>query len=143
MLPLSEQRHEHMDQAIQLLQTRGSPGDMILTDHATSFQLRHYLCRDKPVRVEPAADGAEWYQCDGFRVLSTGSPYEALTADGVAAQQASLPGGSTRVWIVQGGWARGLGEALRSRFPAFSETLIHSFGRYLEVFQSPPPSQIT
>ena len=142
MLLLSEQRHENMDQAIQLLRAQVLPGDVILTDHATSFQLRHYLCKDRTAPVQPEADGGEWYQCDGFRVLSAGSPYEALTAENVAAQQTTLRE-FNRVWVVQGGWAKGLGEAMRSRFPAFSATEIHSFGHYLEIFQSPPPPQIT
>src|SRR5450755_521546 len=142
MLPLSEQRHEHMDQAIQLLRAQVLPGDVILTDHATSFQLRHYLCNDRPESIQPIADGGEWYQCDGFRVLCAGSPYEALTPENVAAQQTGLRE-FNRVWVVQGGWGKGLGEALRSQFPAFSAIEIHSFGLYLEIFQTPPPPQIT
>src|SRR5258708_20799208 len=91
MLLLSEQRHENMDQAIQLLRAQVLPGDVILTDHATSFQLRHYLCKDRTAPVQPAAAGGEWYQCDASRVLSSGSPYEALTAQNVATQQPTLP----------------------------------------------------
>jgi hypothetical protein len=86
MLPLAEQRHEHMDQAIQLLRSEVAPDDLIFTDQATSFQLRHYLCRQQPVRVEDSADGSERFQCDGFRVFSTGSGDGALTAESVAAR---------------------------------------------------------
>ena len=142
MLPLAEQRHEHMDQAIQLLRTQVLPGDLILTDQATSFQLRHYLCRQKPVHPELLADGAERFQCEGLRVLSTGSGAGALTPESVAARwQAGFQGqdlsSTNRVWVVQGGWGRGLGEALRSQSTAFSTTQVYSFGHYLEIFQLP------
>jgi len=142
-LPLAEQRHEHMDGALQFIRSAISPADLILTDKATSFQLRHYLCRQKPVAVEVKSDGMESFRCDGLHVLSTGPDDGALSADRLAvrAQNSDQALGSVkRVWVVQGGWASGLGEALRSQFPAFFQLEIHSFGRYLEVFQLPEPS---
>jgi hypothetical protein len=45
-----------------------------------------------------------------------------------------------RVWVVQGGWATGLGEALVGRFLPFSQTKVYNFGRYLEIFQLPAPT---
>jgi Dolichyl-phosphate-mannose-protein mannosyltransferase len=144
MLPLSELRHEHMDQAIQFIRSEISPDDVIFTDRATSFQLRHYLCRRKPVLVELSKDGLESFRCEGLHVLLTGPNDGALTAETVAARAQSV-GPADRVWVVQAGWASGLGEALRSQFPAFSKTEIHSFGRYIEVFrmpsQKPQPAQ--
>jgi hypothetical protein len=145
MLPLAEQRHEQMDQAIQLLRSEVLPDDVILTDQASSFQLRHYLCRQQPVRVEASTDGSERFRCEGFRVLSTGSRDGALTAESVASRwQAGWQGEGwsavNRVWVVQGGWASGLGEALVGRFPPFSRTKVYNFGRYLEIFQLPAPT---
>jgi len=136
MLPLSELRHEHMDQAIQFIRSEISPDDVLFTDRATSFQLRHYLCRQKSVLVEPSKDGLESFRCEGLHVLLTGPNDGALTAESVAARAQSV-GPADRVWLVQAGWASGLGEALRSQFPAFSRIEIHSFGRYIEVFQLP------
>jgi hypothetical protein len=141
MLPLSELKHEHMDHAIQFIRSEMSPDDVIFTDRATSFQLRYYLCQQKPVLVEASTDGLESFRCEGLRVLLTGPNDGALTAETVAAraqdQANKSVGRPDRVWVVQAGWASGLGEALRSQFPAFSRTEIHSFGRYIEVFQLP------
>ena len=141
MLPLAEQRHQHMDEAVAFLRTSVSPTDTILTDRATRFQLRHYLCGQEPVNLEAPSAGFDSFQCGGLRVISTGPNDGALTAQNVAdkAEQTSRAYGlgSGHVWIVQGGWASGLGEALSSSVPAYSQLQVHSFGRYLEVFQLP------
>jgi hypothetical protein len=137
MLPFSEQRHEHMDQAIQFIRQRVSPEDVILTDKATSLQLKFYLCDQKPVEVEHTSRGYETFQCSGLRVVSTSPDDGALTADVIASHSLSQDYGSKSrsLWVIQGGWASGLGEELRDRFPAFSQLQIHSFGRHMEVFR--------
>ena len=138
MIPVAEQRHEHMDQAIQFIRKEVSPEDVILTDKATGFQLKFYLCDKQPVDAVESANGYESFECSGLRVVSTGPDDGALTSDAVRSHSLSQDYGSARsLWVVQGGWARGLGEALRSRFPAFSNLQVHCFGRYLEVFQLP------
>ncbi len=141
MLPRAEQRHEHMDQALQFIRSSVSPADVIFTDRATSFQLRHYLCRQDAVTVDRSSGGFESFRCDGRRIVSTGANDGALTAENLMSQledarrDYSLNPATT--WVVQGGWSAGLGEALRGS-PGFSELQIHSFGRYLEVFRLPP-----
>ena len=142
MLPLAEQQHEHMDQAVQFLRTEVSPEDLIFTDKATSYQLAHYLCDQKPVEFESRTEDYESFQCKGLRVRSTGPNAGALTADTVWLEYSKHDYGTDlrRVWVVEGGWASGLGEALRSRYSAFSQIQVHSFGRYLEAFQLPHPS---
>lgn len=139
MIPLAQQRHEHMDQAIQFIRQNVSPEDVILTDKATSFQLKFYLCDQEQVEVEQTSRGYELFRCSGIRVVSTGPDDGALTANVVASHYLSQDYGvnAKALWIVQGGWASGLGEALQSRFPAFLNLQVHSFGRYLEVFQLP------
>jgi len=142
MLPLAEQRHEHMDQALQFIRSNISPEDVILTDRATSFQLQHYLCRQGAVNVDRSADGFEFFHCDDRRIVATGANDGALTAEMLVAKLQDLRRSfgldSETVWVVQGGWASGLGEALHGRSPEFSELQIYSFGRYLEVFKVPP-----
>ena len=150
MLPLAEQRHYHMDAAIQQIRSEVSPGDVILTDKATSFQLRHYLCGQGALESETAVRDFDSFRCNGLKVVSTGPNDGELRPETLSAklQQMtevySLSSGSA-VWIVQGGWASQLGEKLRSRYPEFSGTEIHSYGRYLEVFKVPagfaPPSR--
>jgi Dolichyl-phosphate-mannose-protein mannosyltransferase len=142
MLLLAEQRHEHMDQALQFIASNISPEDVILTDQATSFQLRHYLCRPGAMNVDRSAQGFEFFHCDDRRIVATAANDGALTAETLVAKRQDLRRifglNSEAVWVVQGGWASGLGEALHGRSPEFSELQIHPFGRYLEVFKLPP-----
>ena len=141
MLPLAEQRHEHMDEALHFIRGNISPEDVILTDRATSFQLRHYLCRQGAVNVNRCANGFEFFQCDDRRIVATGANDGALTAETLMPKwqdlRYSFGLNSETVWVVQGGWASGVGEGLRCP-PEFSELQIHPFGRYLEVFKLPP-----
>ena len=144
MLPLAETKHEQMEQAIEFIRSNVSPEDVILTDRATSFQLQHYLCGQKPLSFEPSSAGLELFRCGGLQVVSTGPNDGALTAESVAAQsregESRAPLSSAKqVWIMQAGWASGLGETLRSQSTEFAQLEIHSFGRYLEVFKLPRP----
>lgn len=144
MLPLADQRHEHMDEAIQFMRSQIGPSDAIFTDQATSFQLRHYLCDQQAVNIEDLGDGLSRFHCEGFTVYFTGPDDGALTAEGLSRRwhnangRYDLYGLGLHVWVAQGGWASGLGEALRT-MPPFTQIETHSFGRYLEVFQLPRP----
>ena len=140
-LPLADQRHAHMDEAVQFIRGHVSPQDVIFTDKATSFQLGHYLCRQQPVVLEKFADHWETFRCEGLRVVSTGPAAGALTADSLAAgwqETAKDLHAAGQVWTVQGGWASGLGESLRASSAEFSDITLHTFGRYLEIFAVPP-----
>ncbi len=139
MLPVSEQRHEYMDEAIQLIRSEVRAGDVILTDKATSFQLRDYLCRKNPVADVTAWDGFDVFRCEGFVVLSTSSSDGALTASAVERKllmARGFPNSTGGVWVVQGGWASGLGEELQ-KSEVFKGMEVHRFGRYLEILKMP------
>jgi len=142
MLPLSEQRHEHMAQMLQFIRGNVGAGDLIFTDQATSFQLRHYVCNQEPVNLEAFSEGFQRFSCGGFRVVFTGPNDGAFTAQSVAERwrngdgRLDLTASAINVWVVQGGWASGLGEDLR-RMPRLSAIDVHAFGRYLEVFRLP------
>jgi hypothetical protein len=140
MLPLAGQRHQHMDQAMEFIHREVLPEDLIFVDAATRLQLAHYLCRQEHVDIDRSIAGFESFQCDGFRVVSTGPSEGVLTADTFANKWQEMvrtfsrkPG--SNVWVFQGGWASGLGEALRNRSAEYSEIQPHSFGRYLEMFK--------
>ena len=144
-LPLADQRHEHMDQAMQFIRSHISAEDVIFTDKATSYQLLHYLCRQQPVVLENFAERMETFRCEGLRVVSTGPAAGALTSDKIAAgwhDTVKDLDSAGRVWVVQGGWASGLGESLRDTSVEFFGVTPHAFGRYLEIFEMPsvPPS---
>jgi hypothetical protein len=142
LLPVAEQRHEHMDELVEFVRSSVGPNDLIYTDQATSYQLRHYLCNQKPVNFEVSREGSESFRCEGFHVVFTGPNDGALTAQGVDARwrdtdarlQLSLTG--EHIWVVQGGWASGLGEALQ-HVSGFTQIEVHSFGRYLGIFRLP------
>jgi len=142
LLPLTEQRHEHMDELVQFARSNIGPNDLIYTDQATSYQLRHYLCNHKPVSVDVSREGFESFRCEGLHVVFSGPNVGALTAQGVDARwhdsddRLDLSPSSEHVWVVQGGWASGLGEELQ-HLPWFTKIDVHSFGRYLEIFRLP------
>ena len=142
LLPLAEQRHEHMDEMMQFVRSNIGPNDVIYTDQATSYQLRHYLCDQKPVSIEVSTEGFESFRCEGFHIVFTGPNDGALTAQGVDALWHNSDGRldlnptAEHIWVVQGGWASGLGEELQ-HLPWFAEIDVHCFGRYLEIFRLP------
>jgi len=144
MLPLADQRHEHMDQALEFIHREIRPTDLIFADAASRLQLGHYLCQQQPISLDRSAPGFESFQCRGFRVVSTGPNEGAFTGDTFAAEWRKMvrtyslePGAN--VWVFQGGWASGLAEALRGRSPEFSALELHSLGRYLELFKLKVP----
>jgi hypothetical protein len=142
LLPLAEQRHEHMDELVQFVRSNIGPNDLIYADQATSYQLRHYLCNQKPVSVDVSPDRFEGFRCEGFRIVFTRPNDGALTAQGVDVRwhnsdgQLDLSFIGEHAWVVQGGWASGLGEALQP-VSGFTQIEVRSFGRYLEIFKLP------
>lgn len=145
-LPIADQRHQFMDHLVEFIRTSVGANDLIFTDQATSYQLRHYLCNQKPVSIETWAAGFQYFSCEGLRVVFTGPNEGALTAPAVdvrwrnSDRQLDLTAGAINLWVVQGGWASGLGEAMRP-LPGLAQLDIHSFGRHLEAFKLPgrPP----
>jgi hypothetical protein len=139
MLPLADQRHEHMDQALAFIQREVSPGDVIYLNKSTEFQLAHYLCDQKPVVFDYSVAGFESFQCQGLRVISTFPNDDAILLETFPSKWREMahayglnPG--SKVWVVQGGWTRALAESLRARFPKLPDLEAHSFGQYLEIF---------
>lgn len=140
MLPLADQRHEHMELAVEFLEAEVTPQELIFADKVTSMQLGHYLCRQKPFSIDRPVAGYESFQCNGFRVVSTELSDGPMIPDTFAggwqamARSYGLKPGD-EVWVVQAGWASGLGEILRSRFEEFAGLEPHAFGRYIDVFR--------
>lgn len=139
MLPLAEQRHEHMDQALVFIHREVSPQDVIFLNKSTEFQLAHYLCDQKPVAFDHSVAGFESFQCHGFRVISTFPNDDAILLETFPSkwrEMAHAYGLNTgsKVWVVQGGWTRALAESLRAQLPELPDLEAHSFGQYLEIF---------
>jgi hypothetical protein len=139
MLPIADQRHEQMDQALAFIRREVSAGDAIYLNKSTEFQLAHYLCDQKPVVFDHSVAGFESFQCQGLRVVSTFPNDDAILLETFPSKWHEMahayglnPG--SKVWVVQGGWTRGFAESLRARFPELPELEPHSFGQYLEIF---------
>ena len=144
MLPVAEQKREHMDQALEFIQQEVGAPDLIFVDAASRLQLGHYLCRQKQITIDHSVPGFESFRCREFRVISTDPEEGVFTRDTFAQEWQKMvrayslePGAA--VWVFQGGWASGLGEALRNRSPEFSGLEPHSFGRFLELFKIKVP----
>jgi hypothetical protein len=139
MLPIADQRHGHMDDALAFIQREASADDVIYLNKSTEFQLAHYLCDQKRVVFDRSVAGFESFQCHGLRVISTFPNDDAILLETFPSKWREMahvyglnPG--SKVWVVQGGWTRALAESLRARFPALPELDAHSFGQYLEIF---------
>ena len=133
-LPLADRRREHMDEALELIQRNVSTTDVIYVNKSTEFQLAHYLCAKKPVVADGLVDGFESFQCNGLRIVSGDVQPDTFSYKWHELTRAYRLRPATKVWVVEGGWTSGFAETLRDRFPEFSGTEIHSFGRYLEIF---------
>ena len=143
LLAVAEQRHEHMERAIEFIRKEVSPGDVLFTDMPTSFQLMHYLCGPKPVEVETSESGLNSFACSGSRVISTALADGSLTPQTFPLKLRQMEQSAgvispTTVWVVQGAWSSGLGEALRVQSQQFAGIEPRVFDRYLEVFRLPP-----
>ena len=75
-----DQRRRNMTQALDAIRRDVSPDDLILVDFQTSFLLRFYLCPEVSPAGLPSAD-FKTYTCGGYRVISTTSETNVLTAD--------------------------------------------------------------
>ena len=143
----AEQKHAHMENAIQFIRSKVSPADVLFTDKPTSFQLMRYLCGRQPVSVALSTSGFDWFVCDGIRVISTALNDGSLTPQSFPKslrdvdQTFRLSPGTT-IWVVQAAWSMGLGESLRLQSPEFADIQPRVFDRYIEVFQLPmrPPA---
>jgi hypothetical protein len=139
MLPLADQRHEHMDQALAFIRREVSQEDVIYVNKSTEFQIAHYLCDQKRVVFDRSVAGFESFRCQGLRVISTFPNDDAILLETFPSKWREMahayglnPG--SKVWVVQGGWTRALAESLRARFPELLDLEAHSFGQYLEIF---------
>ena len=145
MLPLADRRHELMDQAMNLIHSQVSPSDVIYSDKATEFQIRHYLCGAEPLTVDRSIAGFESFWCTNLRVVSSFPKDDAVLADTFPTKWREManafglqPG--TKVWVIEGGWITGFAEMLRTRYPELPILDVQHFGHYFEIFDLAVPS---
>lgn len=135
----ADQSDVHMIAAIDFVQNRIVPSDLIYTDYQSDLILGHYLCRQRPVFFEAAPAGFEQFSCSGHRVVSSDFRGWIFGPDNFRqewqrfVQAYKLQSGDT-VWIFQAGWGADLPEELR-RLPQFHDLSFESFGRNIKVFK--------
>jgi hypothetical protein len=134
-----DQARSNMTRALDAIRQQVSPDDVILVDFQTSFLLRFYLC---PEITPDGALSADFrtYNCSGYRVISTTSETNVLTAPlflrryDEMVNAYSLKPGQT-VWILQAGWDIALAQELREKVPQFRDLKAESFGRNISLFK--------
>ena len=136
-----DQRRANMTQALDAIRHDVSPDEVILVDFQTSFLLRFYLCPEvSPVALPSASADFKTYTCGGYRVISTTSETNVLTADSFLRRRdelvsvCGLKSGQT-IWIFQAGWDIALAPELQKQIPEFHDLKAESFGRNISLFK--------
>ena len=134
-----DQRGSNMTQALDAIRHGVSPHDVIFVDFQTSFLLRFYLCPEVSPGGLPSAD-FRTYTCRGYRVISTNSETNVLTADlflrrwNEMVSAYGLNPGQT-IWIFQAGWDITLARELQGNVPEFRDLKAESFGPNISLFK--------
>ena len=134
-----DQHRSHMTQALDAIRHNVSADDLILVDFQTSFLLRFYLCPEVGPGSLPASE-FRTFSCGGYRVISTNSETNVLTAslfrrrwNEMVSAYTLKPGQA--VWIFQAGWDIGLARDLQQRMPEFHDLNAEWFGRNITLFK--------
>ena len=135
-----DQSRTQMERAITAIHQQASSNEVIFVDPQTSLQLGHYLCEQKLTPRDTSIPGFEFYNCGGYRVITT-TP-EVMIFDAATfllqwnemVRGFDLKSGET-VWIVQAGWDIHLAGELHDRFPQFRDLQQQSFGRNITLFK--------
>jgi len=134
-----DQRRSNMTQALDAIRHGVSPDDVLFVDFQTSFLLRFYLCPEVSPGGLPSAD-FRTYTCSGYRVISTNSETNVLTADlflrrwNEMVSAYGLNPGQT-IWIFQAGWDITLARELQGNVPEFRDLKAESFGPNISLFK--------
>jgi Dolichyl-phosphate-mannose-protein mannosyltransferase len=134
-----DQRRSNMNLALDAIRHSVAPDDALFVDFQTSFLLRFYLCPAVSPSGLPSSD-FRTYTCSGYRVVSTNSETNVLTADlflrrydEMVSAYAFKPGQT--IWIFQAGWDIALARQLQENIPEFRDLKTESFGRNISLFK--------
>jgi hypothetical protein len=134
-----DQRRNNMTQAMNAIRQNVSAEDVIFVDFQTSFLLRFYLCPEIGPADSPASE-FRTYSCGGYRVISTNSETNVLTANLFLRRWKEmedvygLKTGQT-VWVFQAGWDIDLARDLQEKVSEFHDLKTQSFGRNITLFR--------
>jgi Dolichyl-phosphate-mannose-protein mannosyltransferase len=134
-----DQQRSNMTEALDAIREKVTADDVILVDFQTNFLLRFYLCPEAIPEGLPASD-FRTYTCGGYRVISTNSETNVLTADSFLRRRkelvnaVGLKSGET-IWIFQAGWDIALAQELQQKIPEFHDLKTESFGRNISLMK--------
>ena len=137
----ADQSRAHMASALEFVSQNINSSDIIFTDYQSDLILGHYLCRQRPIAIEPAPAGYEQFSCAGHRVVSDDfkTAWQFLADDFPwhwrdLVQTYNLKPGDT-VWMFQAGWGVDLAGPLQKRYAELHDLRYESFGKNIEVFK--------
>jgi len=115
-----------------------SQGGVIFIDFQTSFLLRFYLCPE--ATTAGLASDFRTYSCGGYRIISTNSETNVLTANLLLRRWNEIVSASNLkpgqpIWIFQAGWDIGLARELQEKSPQLHDLKGESFGRNISLFK--------
>jgi hypothetical protein len=137
----ADQSRRHMADAINFIEGKIKPSDLIFTDYQSDLILGHYLCQQRPISWDVTPANFEQFSCAGHQIVA--SDFRAawmFWADNFprewqrAAQSYNLKPGET-VWIIQTGWGVDLPEDLQRHYAEFRGLNFESFGRNIQIFK--------
>ena len=133
-----DQSRAHMTAAMEFVQTKIDPGDLIFTDYQSDLILGQYLCAGREVPLEKAPEGFEQFLAGGAMWCRATSGNGRWGADDFGAEWKSLVQSyglkpETTVWVFQAGWGAELGDELRDG--GERDLQVESFGKNIKVFR--------
>jgi len=135
-----DQSRAQMEHAMDFIRQEIPSSDRIFVDYQASLELGHYLCKQKPVRIERS--GFDSFDCADHHIISTsdsprlwGFTPESFPGywDDLARTQQLNPG--TNVWVVQAGWGASMASGLLRVRPDLNPSRVESFGRNITIFR--------
>lgn len=135
----ADQGTAEMAAAMEFIKKNVGPESVIFTDYESDLVLGHYLCGQKPISFEISNSEFEAFSCGrkvisgGFRAGTNFTPenFGALWKGMI--DTFGLPPGET-VWVFQAGWDADLPDQLKSKFGAFGDLKVNSFGKNIKIF---------
>jgi hypothetical protein len=137
----ADQSRAHMATAIDFVRRNVDRSNLIFVDYQTDLILGHYLCRERPITLDPAPADFEQFSCAGYRVVSADYKTEwQFWANNFPrhwlrlVEAYKLKPGDT-VCIFQSGWGVALPEDLRKHYAEFQGLHFESFGDNIKIFK--------
>jgi len=135
----ADQRMEHMNRALEFIETQVAPDAPIFADQQTILLLGHYLCREKPYVADRSLPNFTTFQCQGHKIIAPRPDNWIFDADTFPSRWNEMvrtfhPAVGQTVLVVQAGWDIGLARQLQNR-QYFHNVNFQLLGRNVTLFK--------